>query len=112
MFSGGKDSLATSIILDEMGLDYDTFVVLQSKDGRMDLQRQLIGDVLRSTKSRRHHEVVLFEDYIMASIETCTKYKFKGIATNFAENISCIFKSVLYAAALNFDFVFGGNEEA
>lgn len=112
MFSGGKDSLATSIMLDEMGCDYDTFFVLQSKDGRMDLQRQLIGDVLKFTKSRRHHEVMLFEDYIMAPIETCTKYKFKGIDTDFAETISCMFKSVLYAAALNFDTVFLGNEEA
>jgi len=112
MFSGGKDSLSTSLILDEMGLDYDTFFVLQSKDGRMDLQRQLIGDVIKYTKSHRHHEVVLFEDYIMAPIETCTKYNFKGIATDFVENISCMFKSVLYAAALNFDSVFGGNEKA
>lgn len=112
MFSGGKDSLASSIVLDEMGVNYDTFFVLQSKDGRMDLQRQLIGNVLKSTKSHRHHEVMLFEDYIMAPIEACTKYKFKGIADGFAETVSCMFKSVLYAAALNFDSVVLGNEAA
>jgi UDP-N-acetyl-alpha-D-muramoyl-L-alanyl-L-glutamate epimerase len=112
MFSGGKDSLASSIILEKEGTDYDTFFVLQSKDGRIDLQRKLIDDVLKFTKTGHHREVIVSEDYMLMPIETCTKYKFNGIAELYPETIDCMFKTLLYAVACNYDHIILSNEAA
>jgi UDP-N-acetyl-alpha-D-muramoyl-L-alanyl-L-glutamate epimerase len=112
LFSGGKDSLACSIILDTRQEAYDTFFVLQSKDGRIDLQRTLVSSVLKHTHSSHHHESILFEDYIQAPISTCTPYNFLGVETGFAETVSFIFKSALYAAAYDYSTIYLGNEAA
>ena len=112
MFSGGKDSLATSMVMEQARTNFATVFIAHSRDGKLGLQHELVDRVVEQTAAKPHHRAYLFDDYIDSPIEKTDLCSYTGVGKGFAETFSCIFKALLYFVRFGYSELVTGNEAA